>query len=254
MLVAEDQGMRGLSFFGSRLPFFSSRLLGVVAGLACVWGAATAWAGGPRLEKYPLRVHVLASDETHKTPRMSPGEALACDSIEGMLDSISPNPGGPITISGVSSDPCSLHAGMVVGRLMDLPEEEPVFSGTGRGDLVTPPGGTQGMTFRYDDCVRVRVRPGFESLPARWKKPGKLEVLMPSDDIPVSGRPLPPVRCSFQVELHDFVYLLLRNGKLVEVTQEAYWRKPALRVFLSGVAETVQPRVQDFTVPAYPKK
>jgi hypothetical protein len=238
------------------LPLSNSLLVRTLAILlaACV-GAAAAGAGGPRLEKYPLRVHVLASDETHRTPRMSPGEALACDSIGGMLDSISPNPGGPITISGVSSDPCSLHAGIVVGRLMDLPDEEPVFSGTGRGDLVTPPGGTQGMTFTYNDCVRVRVRPGFESLPARWKKPGKrLEVLMPSDDIPEGGRPLPPVKCSLDVTLHDFVYLLLRNGKLVEVTQDAYWQKPALRVFLSGVAETVQPRIEQYTVPAYPKK
>jgi hypothetical protein len=186
---------------------------------------------------------------------MSPGEAVACDQIEGMLDSINPNLGGPISISGISSDPCSLHAPIVVGRLMDLPDEEPVFSGTGRGDLVTPPGGTQGLTFTYNDCIRVRVHPGFESLPARWKKPGKrLEVLMPSDDIPESGRPLPPVKCSFTVTMHDWVYLLLRNGKIVQVTQEAYWEKPALRVFLSGVAETVQPRMEQLTVPAYPKK
>ena len=238
--------MRGLSFSSSQLP----RMLAV---LACACVAARAGAGGPNLAKYPLRVHVLASDETHRTPRMRPGEAVACDDIEGMLDSISPNPGGMISISGVSSDPCSLHAEYVVGRLMDLPDEEPVFSGTGRGDLVTPPSGTQGLTFEYDNCVRVRVRPGFESLPARWKKPGRtLEVLMPSDDVPISGRPLPPVKCSLNVTLHDFVYLLLRNGKIVEVALDVYWQKPALRVFLSGVAETVQPR--QFTVPAHPAK
>jgi hypothetical protein len=215
-------------------------------------------AGGPRLEKYPLRVHVLASDETHKTQRMSPAESLVCDSIGGMLDSIGPNLGGPITISGVSGDPCSMHPDFMVGRLMSLPEDQqPVFSGTGRGDLVTPPSGTEAISFHYDDCVRVRVRPGFESLPARWKKPGKrLEVLMPSDDIPVNGRPLQPVRCSLDVTLHDFVYLLLPNGKLLEVTQDAYQAKPALRLFLRGNPETVQQRVQQFTVPvtAYPKQ
>jgi hypothetical protein len=238
--------MRGLSFS-------NSRLIRIFAAAACACVVARAGAGGPNLAKYPLRVHVLASDETHKTPRMSPGEALTCDEIGGMLDSINPGSGGMISISGVSRDPCSLHADFVVGRLMDLPDEQPVFSGTGRGDLVTPPRGTQGVSFTYDDCVRVRVRPGFDSLPARWKKPGKtLEVLMPSDDIPISGRPLPPVKCSLKVTLHDFVYLLLRNGKIVEVAQDAYWQKPALRVFLSGVAETVQPR--QFTVPAYPAK
>jgi hypothetical protein len=99
----------------------------------------------------------------------------------------------------------------------------------------------------------VRVRPGFQSLPARWKKPGqKLEVLIPSDDIPVSGRPLPPIRCSFTVTLYDFVYLLLRNGKLVEVSQEDYWKRPVLRAFLSGEVPTVQQRLDEFTVPAHP--
>ncbi len=244
----------------SGLPLVNSPWLRMVASGAVAWGvvcagAATAGASGPKLAKYPLRVHVLASDETHRTPRMSAGEAVACDEIEGMLDSIAPNPGGPISISGVSSDPCGLGAEYVVGRLMDLPDQDPVFSGTGRGDLVTPPSGTQGVTFQYDNCVRVRVHPGFESLPARWKKPGKrLEVLMPSDDIPVSGRPLPPVKCSFNVTLHDTVYLLLRNGKIVEVTQEVYQAKPALRDFLRGNAEAMQTRPEQFTVPAYPKK
>ena len=241
---------------GPGLPLSNSGWLRVIALLVCAGGVvAQAGAGGPKLSKYPLRVHVLASDETHRTPRMSPGEAVACDEIEGMLDSIAPNPGGPISISGVSSDPCGLGAEYVVGRLMDLPDQDPVFSGTGRGDLVTPPSGTQGVSFQYDNCVRVRVHPGFESLPARWKVPGKrLEVLMPSDDIPVGGHALPPVKCSFHVTLHDFVYLLLRNGKIVEVTQDAYWQKPALRLFLSGNPETVQQRVQQFTVPAYPAK
>jgi hypothetical protein len=99
----------------------------------------------------------------------------------------------------------------------------------------------------------VRVHPGFQSLPARWKKPGqRLEVLIPSDEIPQEGRPLPPLRCTFTVTLHDFVYLLLRNGKLIEVSQEDYRERPALRMFLSGVRLAVQPRPQQFTVPAHP--
>ena len=111
---------------------------------------------------------------------------------------------------------------------------------------------TQGISFHYDNCSRIRVHPGFQSLPARWKKPGKtLEVLIPSDDIPDSGRPLPPVRCTFTVTPHDFVYLLLRNGKLIEISQAAYRERPALRVFLNGVSESVQRRT-DFTMPAHP--
>jgi hypothetical protein len=207
----------------------------------------------PNLSKYPLRVHVLASDETHVTPRMSPAQSVVCDTIDDMLSSVSPNPGGPITVSGVSGDPCSLHPEITAGRLMDVGNDPPVFSGEGRGDLVSPPSTTQALTFHYDDCTRVRVHPGFQSLPARWKKPGqKLEVLVPSDDIPVSGRPLPPIRCSFTVNLHDFVYLLLRNGKLVEVSQADYWKRPVLRAFLSGEVPTVQERLNQFTVPAHP--
>jgi hypothetical protein len=216
--------------------------------------SAPAGARSPNLSRYPLRVHVLAAGETHKTPRMNPAESLVCDSIEDMGSSISPNPGGPISLSGISGDPCSLHPEIVTGRLLDI-DDEPVFSGTGAGDLVSPPTGTQGFTFRYDDCSRVRVRPGFQSLPARWKKPGaKLEVLVPSDDIPVNGRPVPPVKCSFNVTLQKFVYLLLRNGKLIQVSQEDYWKRPVLRTFLSGGAPTVQQRLEQFTVPAHPAR
>jgi hypothetical protein len=184
---------------------------------------------------------------------MSPGDSVVCDQIEGMIDSISPNPGGPISLTGLSGDPCSLHPEMVTGRLLNVTDDDPVFSGAGRGDLVSPPLTTQGLSFQYDNCSRVRVHPGFQSLPARWKKPGqRLEVLIPSDEIPQEGRPLPPVRCTFTVTMHDFVYLLLRNGKLIEVSQEDYRERPALRMFLSGVRLAVQPRPQQFTVPAHP--
>jgi hypothetical protein len=222
----------------------------LLAGL-CV---APAGARNPNLAKYPLRIHVLASDESHKTPRMSPGMAVVCDEVEGIVDATSPNPGGPVTLTGLSGDPCSLHPEMVTGRLLDVQDSDPVFSGEGRGDLISPPSTTQGLSFHYDNCSRVRVHPGFQSLPARWKRPGKtLEVLIPSDDIPVEGRPLPPVRCSFTVTLHDFVYLLLRNGKLIEVSQEAYQERPALRAFLSGNVQTIQQRPeQQFTISAHP--
>ena len=240
--------MPGLPLSISRFHRISALLLFV---LLCT---APAGAWRPNVSKYPLRFHVLASDETYQTPRMSPAESVVCDEIDGMLSSISPNPGGPITVSGVSGDPCSLHADMIQGRLLDIQQEES-FSGKGRGDLVSPPITTQGLTFHYDDCSRVRVHPGFQSLPARWKKPGqKLEVLVPSDDIPVNGRPLPPVKCSFSVTVHDYVYLLLRNGSLIEVSQDLYREKPALRVFLSGTELTVQQREQQFTVSAHPAK
>jgi hypothetical protein len=239
---------------GPGLPLSISRFLRILPLFVFAsLSSAPAGARSPNVSKYPLRIHVLATDETHKTPRMSPGESVVCDAMEGMLDTISPSPGGPISVSGLSSDPCSFHPEMVTGGLLDVQDYDPVFSGEGRGDLVSPPMTTEGLSFHYDNCSRVRVHPGFQSLPARWKKPGqKLEVLIPSDEIPVDGRPLPPVKCSFTVTVHDFVYLLLRNGKLIEVTQEAYRERPALRLFLSGTAQTMEPRPEQFTVSAHP--
>jgi hypothetical protein len=221
-----------------------------------VLGAGTAGALKPKLAKYPLRVHVLASDETHMSERMSPGAAAACDSIEDILGAAGPGVGGPVSLSGLGGgDPCSLHPEMVTGRLLNIQDYDPVFSGAGRADLVTPPAGTVGFSFKYDNCSRVRVLTGFRSMPARWKKPGQtLEVLVPNDDIPKNGKPLQPVRCTMSVTVHDFVYLLLPSGKMVEVAKEDYWRRPALREFLSGRTVVVQQRPKEYTVSAHPAK
>jgi hypothetical protein len=186
---------------------------------------------------------------------MSPAESVVCDQIDDMLSSVSPNPGGPVALSGISGDPCGMHPEIVAGRFLDLhnPDDDLIFSGAGRADLVSPPITTQALAFRYDNCPRIRVRPGFQSLPARWKKVGvSLEVLVPSDDIPTGARPLPPVRCTFTVTVHDFVYLLLRDGRLIQVSQDLYRQKPALRVFLSGIPTVMQPRPANFTIPAHP--
>jgi hypothetical protein len=219
-------------------------------------GAPEAGAWRPDLAKYPLRVHVLASDETHMSERMRPGDSAACDTIDDILGAVSPNPGGPISLTGLSGgDPCSLHPEMVTGRLLNVQDYDPVFSGTGRADLVSPPESTRGIAFQYDNCSRVRVLSGFQSLPARWKRQGQtLEVLIPSDEVPVNGRPVPPVRCTFAVTLHDFVYLRLPTGRLVEVSQEVYWSWPALRAFLSGGKQVVQERAKSFTVSAHPQQ
>ena len=212
----------------------------------------TLGAGAPNPSRYPLRVHILASDTSYRTPRTDPGDSAVCDAIDGILDTVSPSPYGPVSLTGVSGDPCSLHPEMVTGRVFDL-DEDPVFSGAGRADLVSPPTTTQGFSFHYDNCGRMRVNTGFQSLPARWKEPGKkLEVLIPSDEIPTNGRPLKPQRCTLTVTLHDYVYLLLRNGAIIQVSQDAYSKKPALRVFLTSTVQTVQKRPDQFTVPAHP--
>jgi hypothetical protein len=223
-------------------------------------GAGVAGARTPDPSRYPLRVHVLASDNSYRTPRMSPGDAVVCDAVDSVLMGMGPNSGGSVSLGGpyavtvVSGDACSIHPEMITGRLLDATDDDPIFSGEGRADLVSPPLTTQGFNFHYDNCARMRVRPGFQSLPARWKSQGKkLEVLVPSDDVPrANGRPLPPERCTFTVTVHNFVYLLLRNGAVIQVPQELYAKRPAMRVFLSGNAEAMQERPKQFEVPAHP--
>ena len=189
----------------------------------------TCLAQGGKAEKYPLRLHVLAIDDTHPTVRMQPN--WCSTSI--------PNFGADMSGSvGVEqADPCGRGGGTTyLGRDGD-------FSGGGRGDLVTPPTGAQALNFTYEGCGRVRVPPGFQGLPARWKKPGKLEVLLPTDAIAGDDQPTPAQKCTLYTTLHEFVYLRLPNGSMLRVAQDAYRSKPALRVFLSGGSAALQSRV-----------
>ena len=49
------------------------------------------------------------------------------------------------------------------------------------------------------------VPAGFQSLPARWKVPGKkLEVLFPSQEIPDGDKPLKREKCTLKVTMQSF--------------------------------------------------
>ena len=179
-----------------------------------------------KLPKYPLRLHILAADDTHKTARMQPN---AC---AGMMPEMTGGVGGGEAGGGCQSSSGTLSFG-----------GDDDFSGGGRGDLVLPPKDTRGLQFTYEGCPRVRVLPGFQSLQARWKKNGKsLEVLVPSDAISHQDGPLPTQKCTFKVTMRDFVYLRVRNGSILQVSQDAYWKKPALRMYLSGGSEVLERR------------
>ena len=184
-------------------------------------------AAARKAARYPLRLHVLAIDDTHPTVRMQPNWCSLT------VADVGNNPG---TAAGGNGDPCANAGSMGFGGDDD-------FSGAGRADLVTPPSGTQALSFTYEGCSRMRIPSGFQALPARWRKPGtKLEVLVPTDAIVAGDRPLPTAKCTVTVTLRDFVYLRLRSGALVEVTREAYWNRPALRTFLSGGTQTLETR------------
>ncbi len=172
--------------------------------------------------KYPLRLHILAVDQTERTLGLN---TAGCSS--GSMPVI--GEGGSVS-GGSNSGGC--------GRGID-PDTDWGFSGAGRGDLVSPPTATQGLTYNYEACNRVRVPAGFVSLQARWKKQGKtLEVLVPSDEVPKDDHPIAPQRCTLKVTLQDFVYLRAKSGALVKVSQAEYWKRPALRALLSGGAQS----------------
>jgi len=202
-------------------------VLALVLGAVAVPGSAQ----DAKPSKFPLRLHVLAIDDTHVTVRMQPNWC------GGSVPSFGGDLGGSTGEQGI---PCG---GGGNGGYTSFGGDDDL-SGSGRGDLVTPPGGnTQGLNFSYEGCSRVRVAPGFHSLPARWKKRGQLEVVIPTDSITGEDRPMPTQKCTFKVKLQEFVYLRTSTGALLKVTQEAYIQKPSLRKFLSGGSETLQPRV-----------
>ena len=187
--------------------------------------------------RYPLRLHVLAIDDTYRTARLQPNWC------SGSIPNLGGDPGAS---GGTESSPCgSGSATLSFG-------DNDGFSGAGRADLVSPPNSTQALSntqalnFTYDGCGRVRVAPGFQGLAARWKKPGKLEVLIPSDSIKTGN--IPTRSCTLTVSTHEFIYLRMRDGSILKVSQEAYLRKPALRAFLSGGPETLQQRTPPPTV------
>jgi hypothetical protein len=210
---------------------FHGALLVSTACLALMAGRAQ----DAKAAKYPLRIHLLAIDDTHKTVQMQPN--WCSTSIPNMGADMGMGVGGVEQV-----DPCGRGGGSAyLGRDSD-------FSGAGRADLVSPPTGAQALNFTYEGCSRVRVPPGFQGLQARWKKPGKLEVLIPSDSIGGDNLPSPTQKCTLYTTLHEFVYLRLPNGTLLKVSQDAYMAKPALRVFLSGGSAGLQQRVPTVSI------
>lgn len=78
--------------------------------------------------------------------------------------------------------------------------------GEGRANLFEN-GEAHGFDFRYTCGFRLMNSGGYETYPARWKKPGqKLEVLMPA----MGGT------CDLIVAVKEDVVYVRRNGSLVE--------------------------------------
>jgi hypothetical protein len=79
--------------------------------------------------------------------------------------------------------------------------------GDGRADLYEN-GEAHGVDFNYDCGYKVRSSFGYETYPARWKKPGRELVVL----LPVFGQSGKFFTCDFNTDVKDFAYAASKNG------------------------------------------
>ena len=85
--------------------------------------------------------------------------------------------------------------------------EEDEAKGDGRADLYEG-GEAHGMDFNYECAYKVRTSFGYETYPARWKKPGRELVVL----LPVFGQAGKFFTCDFNTDMKDFAYAQGKNG------------------------------------------
>jgi hypothetical protein len=97
--------------------------------------------------------------------------------------------------------------------------EEEEAKGDGRADLYEG-GMARGVDFNYECAYKVRPSFGYETYPARWKKPGQELVVL----LPVFGQAGKFFTCHFSTDVKDFAYAQGRNGMHSEpVAQFKEW-------------------------------
>jgi hypothetical protein len=91
--------------------------------------------------------------------------------------------------------------------------------GEGRADLYEN-GEAHGVDFSYDCSDKIRASFGYETYPARWKKPGKQLVVL----MPVFGKAGRFFTCDFNTDVKDFAYASGSGGLHSEtVAQFQQW-------------------------------
>jgi hypothetical protein len=85
------------------------------------------------------------------------------------------------------------------------PEEA---KGEGRGNLFEN-GEPRGVDFSFACSEKVKPSFGFETYPAKWKKPKEELVVL----FPVFGKPNAYFTCSLKTRMKDYAYFM-RNGRL----------------------------------------
>lgn len=88
--------------------------------------------------------------------------------------------------------------------------------GEGRANLYEN-GEPHGVDFQYECDQRLQTSSGYETFPAKWKKPNaELVILMPE-----FGKPGQYNTCKFKIEMKDFAYYM-RNGGLASEPSAAF--------------------------------
>jgi len=89
--------------------------------------------------------------------------------------------------------------------------------GDGRANLFDG-NGVHGVDFNYDCSQKLRASFGYETYPARWKKPGKELVVL----FPVFGKTGSYWTCNLNTDVKDFTYFRRRDGELASEPEAQY--------------------------------
>jgi hypothetical protein len=91
--------------------------------------------------------------------------------------------------------------------------------GDGRANLYEN-GEARGLDFNYQCSYKVRASFGYETYPARWKKPGKTLVVL----LPIFGQSGKFFTCDFNADMKEFAYAQGKDGLRSEpVAQFKLW-------------------------------
>ena len=93
--------------------------------------------------------------------------------------------------------------------------DEAGVKGDGRADLYEG-GEARGVDFSYECGYKLRNSFGYETYPAKWKKPGRELVVL----LPMIGRSGEFFTCHFNTDVKDFAYARGKNGMHSEPVAE----------------------------------
>jgi hypothetical protein len=93
-------------------------------------------------------------------------------------------------------------------------EEE--SKGEGRGDLFEG-ADVHGVDFNFDCDQKFKASFGYETYPAKWKKPGQVLTVL----LPVFGKSNTFFTCNFNTDVKDFAYVR-HNGRLSSEPEARY--------------------------------